>query len=130
MHEMDEIDETNEMKNKKNIRGILLVALSAASFGFIPVFAKIAYSAETSTYTLLFLRFLVATVFMFVFLLVKKLPLPTKKEMLIFFSTWGNRICWRVFLLFYGAKLCFVKHGGTTFLHISCPCHAWLCRSV
>lgn len=82
---MDEIDETNEMKNKKNIRGILLVALSAASFGFIPVFAKIAYSAETSTYTLLFLRFLVATVFMFVFLLVKKLPLPTKKEMLIFF---------------------------------------------
>ena len=82
---MDEIDETNEMKNKKNIRGILLVALSAASFGFIPVFAKIAYSAEISTYTLLFLRFLVATVFMFVFLLVKKLPLPTKKEMLIFF---------------------------------------------
>ena len=85
MHEMDEIDETNEMKNKKNIRGILLVALSAASFGFIPVFAKIAYSSGTSTYTLLFLRFLVATVFMFVFLLVKKLPLPTKKEMLIFF---------------------------------------------
>lgn len=73
------------MKNTKNIGGILLVAISAASFGLMPIFAKIAYTAGTSTYTLLFLRFLVATVFMFLLLFFKKIQLPSRKEMLIFF---------------------------------------------
>lgn len=73
------------MENKRNVAGILLVALSAASFGFMPIFAKMAYVAGTSTYTLLLLRFSVATVFMFLLLLIKRVPLPTKKEMLTFF---------------------------------------------
>ena len=73
------------MEQKKNIGGIILVALSAASFGMMPIFAKMAYSAGTSTYTLLFLRFLVGTAFMFLLLAVKKIPLPSKKEMLAFF---------------------------------------------
>lgn len=73
------------MKAHKNICGILLVAVSAASFGFMPIFAKMAYAAETSTYTLLFLRFLVATIFMFALLFFKKMPLPSTKEMLTFF---------------------------------------------
>lgn len=64
----------------------MLVALSAASFGMMPIFAKMAYSAGTSTYTLLFLRFLVGTAFMFLLLAVKKIPLPSKKEMLAFFA--------------------------------------------
>lgn len=73
------------MKNAKNMGGILLVAVSAASFGFMPIFAKMAYAAETSTYTLLFLRFLTAAVFMFALMFLKKLPLPSKREMLYFF---------------------------------------------
>ena len=73
------------MKAHKNICGILLVAVSAASFGFMPIFAKMAYAAETSTYTLLFLRFLVATIFMFTLLFFNKMPLPSTKEMLTFF---------------------------------------------
>lgn len=77
------------MEDKKNIGGVLLVALSAASFGFMPIFAKMAYAARTSTYTLLFLRFLVATIFMFLFLFIKKIPLPTKKEMLEFIMLGG-----------------------------------------
>lgn len=69
------------MKNNKFLGGILLISLSAASFGFLPIFAKIAYAAGTSTYTLLFLRFLVAAVFMFLLLFLKKMPLPSKKGM-------------------------------------------------
>lgn len=61
-----------------------MIAISAASFGLMPIFAKIAYSAGTSTYSLLFLRFLVAAAFMFLLLFIKKLNLPSKKEMLIF----------------------------------------------
>ena len=63
----------------------LLVAGSAASFGLTPIFAKIAYSAGINIYSLLFLRFLVAAVFMFSLLFVKKLTLPSKKEMLALF---------------------------------------------
>lgn len=69
---------------EKNIGGVLLVAISAASFGLMPIFAKIAYSAGTSTYTLLFLRFLTATTFMFILMFLKKLKLPTKKEIISF----------------------------------------------
>ncbi|MDO5690081.1 MAG: DMT family transporter [Tissierellia bacterium] len=73
------------MNEKKSYDGILLVAVSAASFGLMPIFVKIAYSANTNTYSLLFLRFLVATLFMFSLLFIRKLALPSKKEMLIYF---------------------------------------------
>ena len=73
------------MSDKKRIGGVLLIAISATSFGLMPIFAKIAYSAGTSTYSLLFLRFLVAAAFMFLLLFIKKLKLPSQKEMLIFF---------------------------------------------
>ena len=43
-----------------------------------------AYAAETSTYTLLFLRFLVATVCMFLLMIIRKMPLPSKREMVSF----------------------------------------------
>lgn len=72
------------MSDKKRIGGVLLISISAASFGLMPIFAKIAYSAGTSTYSLLFLRFLVAAAFMFLLLFIKKLNLPSKKEMLTF----------------------------------------------
>ncbi|MCI9545596.1 MAG: DMT family transporter [Lachnospiraceae bacterium] len=73
------------MKDKKMIGGILLIAISAISFGLMPIFAKIAYSVGASTYSLLFLRFLVATTFMFLLLFIKKWKLPSKKEAVIFF---------------------------------------------
>lgn len=87
------------MKEKNSLGGILLVAISAISFGFIPIFAKIAYAAGTSTYTLLFLRFLTATVFMFALAFLKKLPLPSKKERLNLFLLGG--------LGYVGQSLCY-----------------------
>lgn len=69
--------------------GILLVAISAASFGIMPIFAKMAYAAGASTYTLLFLRFLVGAVFMLTLMLVRRLPLPSKKETAAFLLLGG-----------------------------------------
>ena len=67
------------MREKSNIRGILLVALSAASFGVMPILAKIAYTYGIGMYTMLFLRFLSGTVFMFLLMGIRRLPVPAGK---------------------------------------------------
>ena len=72
------------MKADVNKSGMILVAISAVSFGLMPIFAKWAYSAGTSTYTLLLLRFLIGAAFMFALLFIKKLPLPSAKEIITF----------------------------------------------
>ena len=65
--------------------GAALVALSAFGFGLMPIFAKICYGAGASTYTLLFLRFLAAAVFMMAMMRVRKLPRLSKKERWTYF---------------------------------------------
>lgn len=65
--------------------GVFLVAVSAVSFGLMPIFAKVAYAAGISTHTLLFLRFSVAAVLMFALFFARRLPMPSKKEILAFF---------------------------------------------
>ena len=72
------------VKKLRRNAGLLLVSVSAVSFGLMPIFAKMAYAAGTSTYTLLFLRFLVATLFMFLLMIIRKMPLPSKREMVSF----------------------------------------------
>ncbi len=66
-------------------RGLMLVALSAVCYGLMPIFAKLAYAAGTSLYTLLFLRFLTGAVFMFALMWIKKVPLPQKGDILRYF---------------------------------------------
>lgn len=61
-------------------KGIFLVAVSAVAFGLLPIFTKIAYAAGAGTYTLLFLRYLVAASFMFLLVRVKELPLPPGRD--------------------------------------------------
>ena len=72
------------MDQKKKLSGILLVAVSAAAFGLMPVFAKTAYAARTSTFTLLFLRFLIGAVFLLLLMRILHLPLPTRRETICF----------------------------------------------
>ena len=72
------------MKKQKKNNGIFLVAISAISFGFTPIFAKMAYSANVGTFTLLFLRFSVAALFMFSLIFIRKLSFPSKKESILF----------------------------------------------
>ena len=74
----------SKMKESQKLGGILLVAVSAAAFGVMPVFAKTAYAAGTSVFSLLFLRFLVGAVFMFLLMYLRKLKLPSRREIGIF----------------------------------------------
>lgn len=63
---------------------MLLVAVSAVSFGLMPIFTKIAYADGTDTHSLLCIRFAAAALFMFALMLLKKSPMPRKKEMLAY----------------------------------------------
>lgn len=98
------------MKSSEKNSGVFLVAISAVSFGLIPIFAKMAYSAGTSTYTLLFLRFLVATVFMFSLMIIRKLPLPSGREIISFillgaFGYAGQAFCYFMALNYASASV-------------------------
>jgi drug/metabolite transporter (DMT)-like permease len=92
------------MNNFKNADGIMLVAISAASYGIMPIFAKIAYATGSSTYTLLFLRFLIGAVFMLTLMFVKRLPLPSGKEILAFLLLGGIGYTGQSFCYFTALK--------------------------
>lgn len=65
----------------KNIgKGIALVALSATAYGFMPIFAKMAYASGASTHTFLLLRFSVASLLMLVLVRAKGLALPPARQ--------------------------------------------------
>ena len=61
--------------------GILFVILSAACFGAMPVFARMARQGGADTFTMLFLRFSVAAVIMVALLVVRRVRLPRGKTL-------------------------------------------------
>lgn len=69
------------MQRTNRASGVLLVAVSAAAFGIMPIFAKLAYQTGASTYTLLFVRFACAAAVMFALVLARRLPLPSGREL-------------------------------------------------
>lgn len=71
--------------NQREKSGAALVALSAFGFGLMPIFAKVCYGAGSSTYTLLFLRFTSAAIFMMAMMKARRLPRLSKKEAWTFF---------------------------------------------
>lgn len=56
----------------RNYKGILLIVISAACFALMPIFAVFAYKGNASMATVLFLRFALAAVLLFVYLAWKK----------------------------------------------------------
>ncbi len=63
--------------------GIVLILISAASFGAMPVFAHFAYQEGVSVNSLLFFRFFIAFLMMLPIALVKKLEFPRGQDLLI-----------------------------------------------
>ena len=61
---------------KQKLSGIVFIIISAASFGVMPVLARIAYEAKADPLTVLFLRFGIAAIVMFAILFATKTPLP------------------------------------------------------
>lgn len=66
----------------QRITGILLIVISAASFGTLAIFGRILYADGLDTYTMLFLRFSLAALFMIIVLLARGETLPRGKTLL------------------------------------------------
>ena len=64
------------------IVGILLIVVSAASFGTLAIFGRYAYENGIDTFTLLFLRFIFAALFMFALLASRHEAFPRGKPLL------------------------------------------------
>jgi len=56
--------------------GVLLIVISAASFGALPIFIRLAYRTGADPTTLLVLRYSIAAVVMVAIMLARKTPLP------------------------------------------------------
>jgi drug/metabolite transporter (DMT)-like permease len=69
------------MFTKRHI-GLLLIAISAASFGVMPILARFAYAAGADPVTTLWLRFGEAAVVMTAIMLVRKMPFPRGRVLL------------------------------------------------
>jgi len=63
----------------KQLTGILLIAISAASFGTLAIFGRFLYADGLDTFTMLFLRFGIAALFMTVILLARREKFPSGK---------------------------------------------------
>jgi drug/metabolite transporter (DMT)-like permease len=66
----------------KQLTGILLIAISAASFGTLAIFGRFLYADGLDTFTMLFLRFGFAALFMMVILFKRKEKFPRGKILL------------------------------------------------
>lgn len=62
--------------------GFVLILVSAASFGAMPIFARFAYASGVDTVTLLFVRFTTATALIAAVMAVRRIPLPRGKALL------------------------------------------------
>lgn len=62
--------------------GVLLIVVSAASFGALPIFARLAYRAGAEPTTLLMLRFSIASVVMMVLMALRRVPFPRGRVLL------------------------------------------------
>lgn len=67
----------------KKITGIIYTVVSSAAFGVMPIFAKVAYGGGTNTITVLFLRFFLAALIIFPYLVITKKNFIITKEGII-----------------------------------------------
>ncbi|MFZ5946220.1 MAG: DMT family transporter [Bacillota bacterium] len=70
--------------------GVLLVILSAVGFAFLPIFGLYAYGYNVSVQTLLFYRFLIASIIFFSYIFLKGIPCkPNLKQLISLFILGG-----------------------------------------
>lgn len=71
------------------IIGILLIVISAASFGTLAIFGRYAYADGIDIFTLLFLRFTLAAIFIAVLLLARRESIPQGKNFYLLIGMGG-----------------------------------------
>ncbi|MDO7977048.1 DMT family transporter [Oceanotoga teriensis] len=104
------------MKNK----GILMTMLSAILFGFMPIFAKIAYLGGINYYSLVFLRSMFALIFISIFILIKKISIKINfKDFINLFFL--SLIGYTLTQLTLFASYTYISTGVATTLHFIYP---------
>lgn len=63
--------------------GVLLITISAASFGAMPIFAHFAYGAGATPLTVLVFRFTIAAICFWAYVKAKRIPLPKPRNLRI-----------------------------------------------
>lgn len=63
--------------------GVLLITISAASFGAMPIFAHFAYAAGATPLTVLVFRFTIAAICFWAYAKAERIPLPKPKNLRI-----------------------------------------------
>lgn len=64
----------------KKIYGVFYAMLSAIAFGFMPIFAKIAYKGGATPVTVVFLRFMLSAIILLVYFSIKKIDYKLPKD--------------------------------------------------
>ena len=83
MYSSDEADRRKMKEGKDRIRGAIAVTITSICYGLVPSFSFISFEMGVETETLLFNKFLYASVIMWAFLLIRKIEfrIPPKTVM-------------------------------------------------
>lgn len=104
----------------KKIYGIMYALLSSAAFGFMPIFAKTMYNSGSNTFTVLSLRFLLASLMLFMYFLIFKIDFKVnKKQLLILLSIGILGYTSTGLTLFYAYN--YISVGLATTMHFIYP---------
>jgi len=102
------------------IKGVLLIILAAFSFGFIPLFAKIAYANGFNPYTFTLFRSLFASIELFILLKIRKINYTLEKEQYItLFKT--SLIGYSLAILTLSLSYNYMSTGLATIIHFIYP---------
>jgi|GEM_PF-867311 len=74
------------MKSKENT-GVLLIVISAITYALMPIFSINALKEGTAVSTLLFMRFSLAAILLWIYIFLKKMPYKTSKKNLVYIIT-------------------------------------------
>jgi len=101
-------------------KGILLTIFSASSFGFIPLFAKIAYANGFNPYTFTLFRSLFASIGLFIFLKIRKINYTVEKEQYITLFK-ASLIGFSLVILTLSSSYNYMSTGLATTIHFIYP---------
>ena len=103
----------------KKIKGIILAVISSSTFGMIPLFALPALKAGVNTESVLLYRFVVSTILIGLFLLVKKENMKVNLKELITLFVLG--IFYALTALFLTGSYLYLPSGIGTTIHFLYP---------
>lgn len=114
---------------KNYYKGIMLAIISAIGYSIMPILAVYVYKYDISTFTLLFIRFFISSIILFIYVRFKyKNSVIRKKDMLIFFLLGGVLYTAQAVLHFSSVK--YVSPSLAILLLVTYPIFVCILSSV